>query len=334
MKTKKAMGWALLLALVLVISACGSKTENAATTGTDTKGAAEQTTTEQPTAEAGKETVTIKYLDKEYTVPSKVERIVITGSMESMEDAVVLGVEPVGGITVGGKFPELFQPVTAKTESAGEKMQPNFEAILKMKPDVILGSTKSPAEVGEKLGKIATYIPVSHIATNWEANLNLMAELSGTQAKATEELEKYKKSVEEAKAKIGDSLKDKKVVTMRVRAGNIMIYPQGVFFNPILYTDLGLTPPAEVLAAKAQETVSVEKFSEINPDVVFVQFSESENKDNPNALKDLENNPIWKSINAVKNNKVFVNLVDPLAQGGTALSKIKFIEAAAEKLHP
>ncbi|MCG7409093.1 ABC transporter substrate-binding protein [Paenibacillus sp. ACRRX] len=333
MKTKKAMGWALLLALVLVISACGSKTDTAATTGTDTKGAAEQTTTEQPKADAAKETVTIKYLDKEYTVPSKVERVVIAGSMESMEDAVVLGVEPVGGITVGGKFPELFQSVTAKTESSGEKMQPNFEAILKMKPDVILGSTKAKPEVGEKLNKIATYIPVSHIATDWEANLNLLAELTGKQTKASEELEKYKKSIEESKAKIGDSLKDKKVVSLRIRAGSIMIYPQGVFFNPILYSDLGLTPPAEVLAAKAQEKVSLEKLSEINPDVLFVQFAESESKDNPNALKDLESNPIWKSMNAVKNNKVYVNVVDPLAQGGTALSKIKFIEAAAEKLH-
>ncbi len=70
----------------------------------------------------------------------------------------------------------------------------------------------------------------------------------------------------------------------------------------------------------------------MNPDYMFVQFSDDENADKPNALKDLENNPIWKSISAVKNDHVFVNAVDPLAQGGTAWSKVEFLKAAAEKL--
>jgi iron complex transport system substrate-binding protein len=107
---------------------------------------------------------------------------------------------------------------------------------------------------------------------------------------------------------------------------------EDVFFNPSLYTDLGLTAQEEVKNAKAQETISLEKFSEMNPDYLFVQFSEDENKDQPKALEDLQNNPIWQSFNAVKNNKVFVNVVDPLAQDGTAWSKINFLKDAVEKL--
>lgn len=318
--------------LAIALTACGGQQaadSNAANNNT----APAATTTEKPAAEATQqETRTLKYLDKEYTVPSKTERIVITGSMESMEDALVLGVKPVGAISVGGKFPEMFAPITGEAQSIGEKTQPNLETILSLKPDVILGSSKFPPETLEKLDKIKTTFPVSHISTNWEANLLLMGELTGKQAEAQKVIDDYKKDVEAAKAKLGDSLKDKKVVVIRLRSGNINIYPEKVFFNPSLYADLGLTAPAEVKAAKAQEVVSLEKFSEINPDYIFVQFSTDENKDNPKALEDLQNNPIWKSINAVKNGNVFVNVVDPLAQGGTAWSKVNFLKAAVEKL--
>lgn len=91
-----------------------------------------------------------------------------------MEDAVVLDVHPAGAISVGGKFPKIFASITSDSESIGEKQQPNFEKILSLKPDVILGSSKFQQVVLNKLEKIAPTIPISHIATNWEANLELL----------------------------------------------------------------------------------------------------------------------------------------------------------------
>ncbi|TKI57776.1 iron-hydroxamate ABC transporter substrate-binding protein [Brevibacillus antibioticus] len=322
-----------IAALTLALTACGGGKEAANNTTAPAAAPATTASAEKPADEANKaETRTIKYLDKEYTVPSKTERIVIVGSMESMEDSLVLNVNPVGAISVGGKFPEMFAPITGQATSIGEKIQPNLETILSLKPDVILGSSKFPPEMAEKLNKIAPTFPVSHISTNWEANLQLLGELTGKQAEAEKALNEYKSGIEAAKAKLGDSVKDTKVLVIRLRQGNIGIYPEKVFFNPALYADLGLTAPEEVKAAKAQEMISMEKFSQINPDYLFIQFSPDENKDKPNALEDLQNNPIWKSVNAVKNGKVYVNVVDPLAQGGTAWSKTQFLKAAVEKL--
>ncbi|NQF17597.1 iron-hydroxamate ABC transporter substrate-binding protein [Brevibacillus sp. HB1.3] len=322
-----------IAALTLALTACGGGKEAANNTTAPTTAPATTATAEKPADEANKaETRTIKYLDKEYTVPSKTERIAIVGSMESMEDSLVLNVKPVGAISVGGKFPEMFAPITGEATSIGEKIQPNLETILSLKPDVILGSSKFPPEMAEKLNKIAPTFPVSHISTNWEANLQLLGELTGKQAEAEKALNEYKSGIEAAKAKLGDGIKDKKVLVIRLRQGNINIYPEKVFFNPALYADLGLTAPEEVKAAKAQEIISMEKFTQINPDYLFIQFSPDENKDKPNALEDLQNNPIWKSVNAVKNGNVYVNVVDPLAQGGTAWSKAQFLKAAVEKL--
>src|SRR5690606_17933659 len=105
-------------------------------------------------------------------------------------------------------------------------------------------------------------------------------------------------------------------MAIRIRSGNLFIYPKDVFFNPSLYRDLGASVPKEVAAAKAQQNISLEKFAEINPDYLFVQFSPDENADQPKALEELQKNPIWKSLKAVKNGHVYVNIVDPLAQGG------------------
>lgn len=289
--------------------------------------------TEKPavTSTAKKDTQTITYLQKKYTLPAKVTKIV-TASLESMEDAAVLGVKPIGAVTVGGKLPEYLADKLVGAVSIGEKMQPNYETILKLKPDVIMWSTKSPATVTAKLGKVAPTIPYSHISTNWESNLRLMASLTGKKDIAENIIRKYNGDAAKAKLEMGDKLKDKKVIVARIRKGSIFLYPQDVYLNPVIYKDLGLTVPEEIKPVKAQEMISIEKFAEMNPDYIFLQFAESENSEKTKALEELQKNPIWTSIKAVKNKKVFVNSVDSLLQGGTALSKTSFLKVASSDL--
>lgn len=287
-------------------------------------------TKEESTNENG--TRTIEYLGESYEVPEKVEKIVVTGAMEAMEDMVVLDVHPVGAIAIGGKFPELYASVTDKAESIGEKIKPNFEKILELNPDVILGSTKFPEEVQSKLEKIAPTILVSHISTNWESNLNLLAELTGKQADAEKILSRYKADIEAAKSTLTEKLQDQKVAAIRIRGGQAYVYPKEVFLNAVLYGELGLAVPDEVAKAKSQEAISVEQLADMNPDYLFVQFSTEENADAPNALEDFKKNPIIQNINAFKNDQVFVNVLDPLMEGGHAYSRIKFLEAIQQNL--
>lgn len=339
---KAIKGLCLVLSLTLVLTACGGNNEPANTGNAGGSNAAQQeeaspapTTETETGGEAdnqSSETRIVKYLDEEFELPANVERIVITGAVEAMEDSIVLDVNPVGAISFSGTFPPLFESVTKNAVSIGEKTEPNFEAILSLKPDVILGSTKFPEEVTEQLKTIAPTILYSHISTNWEANLRLLGELSGKEAEAEAAIVTYKEDLQAAQATLGDKLKDKEVVVIRLRGGKMYVYPQTVYFNPVLYEELGLKVPEEITAAQAQEELSVEKFAEMNPDYVFLQFSADENKDTPNALEELQNNPIIKSVAAVKEGRTFVNVVDPLAQGGTAYSKIEFLKAAVAEL--
>lgn len=336
-KMKKIIWLVGLLALMFVFAGCGNTDKSGAeNTKKDTEVSApeKEKSDEKSKAKEAKNANgerTIEYLGEQYTVPEKVERIVITGAIEALEDAVVLDVHPVGAVTFGGEFPEIYKSITDKAESIGEKTQPNFETILKLKPDVILGTAKFPEEVVQKLEKIAPTILVSHHAVNWEANLHLLAELSGKQKEAEKEIEQYQKAVETAKSQIAE-VQDKNVLAVRIRGGKVFIYPEAVFFNPVLYDDLGLKLPDEVAAAKAQENISVEQLARMNPDYLFIQFADDENADNENALDELLNNPIVKNMNAVKNDTVFVNVIDPLAQGSSAWGRMHFLEAALKEL--
>ncbi len=332
---KKASMWLIAATLIIGLSACGGKNnkeENTQSPQPTVEVSAEPTSSTAPEEKSGEENKsekkTITYLDKAYELPAKTETIVIVGAVESMEDALVLDVKPAGATTVGGEFPEMFASIMKDTVKVGEKTQPSVEDMLKLKPDVILASTKFPAESLEKFESIAVTIPVSHISTNWEANLKLLGELTGKEEQVKAELDKYRAAAEGIKAEIGDKLKDKTVLLVRIRGGSMYIYPQDVYLNPSLYEDLGASVPEAVTKAEAQQLISLEMLTEINPDYLFIQFSEGENADTPKALEELQKNPIFKSVNAVKNNQLFVNMVDPIAQGGTAHSKIIFLDAA------
>jgi len=327
----------IVLALFVgVIAACGSAKESGETGSPAPSAPASPASVEGSVDEPDKSEESgqrqIEYLGETYTVPANAERIVITGAVEAMEDAVVLDVHPVGAISFGGEFPDRFAKIVDRAESIGEKREPNFEAILKLDPDVILGTTKFGAEIVEQMQKIAPYIGVSHIAENWEANIRLLGELTGREEQAEAAISQYHRDAEGAKAEYSTRLADSKVLAIRIREGEANIYPRTVFVNPILYSDLGLQVPAEVEGANAQEVISYERLVTINPDYLFIQFSEDENSDTQSALNDFMNDPVVKTLNAVKNGKVFVNAVDPLSEGGPALSRIEFLKAAKELL--
>lgn len=315
----------LIMILCLALIGCGNTESSSSNTN---KSENEATEANEKQSENNEEQ-TITYLEKEYTIPAEVNKIA-TASLESMEDAAVLGVKPDATITVGGEIPDYLSEELEGATSIGEKKQPDYETLLSIKPDVIFGTSKFQPDVVENLNKVATMLPVSHIATDWEANLQLMGEVTGNKEKADEVINQYKEDAAALKEKIAPALEGKKVVMARIRGGNIFLYQTNVYFNPVLYSDLGIEVPEELKAVKAQEMISLEKFAELNPDYLFVQFAESENADNPKALEDLQSNPIWNSIQAVKDGNVFVNSVDPMAQGGTAWSKTAFLEAIEE----
>lgn len=319
MKKRWVFGAAALLSIVL--AGCGSSAEESSQSS---KSAATDLTAEATTQ-------TINYLNKEYTVSTEVNNIV-AASLESMEDAAMLGIKPVGVLQVGGKIPSYLAEELAGAQLIGDKMEPNAEAILALNPDVIVGSSKWKEDIVEKMNKIQTTIPYSHISTNWKENLTVLAQLGGKETEAEQIIADYEEKATQSKEKVQEQLADQTVLVIRIRGGVMYIYPADVYLNPVLYEDLGVPVPEVIAQVKAQAEISLETLAQVNPDAIFLQFETSENADAPQTLEELQSNPIFKSLKATQNNQVFVNAIEPLAQGGTAWSKVKFLDIAVEKL--
>ena len=319
------MGASALLALSL--AACGDKEEEAVSADKETEVAEAETEVKEEVATEQ----TITYLGEDYVLPAQVNNIV-AASLESMEDAAILGVKPVGVLEIAGEIPGYLATELEGAALVGDKFAPNNESILALDPDVILGSSKHGEDVVSSLNKIQTMIPYSHISTNWKENLRLLGQLTGKESEAETIITDYDAKASEAKGKIQESLKDKNILVVRIRQGSMCVYPAGVYLNPVIYEDLGVAVPEVITKTEAQAELSLEALADVNPDYIFLQFETSENTDNATALDDLLNNPIFKSVEAAKNDHVFVNAVDPLAQGGTAWSKVKFLDAAIEDL--
>ena len=325
---KKRWGFGAAALLTLALAGCASG-EEASTEKTEASQEETKTVTAEEKAEAT--TQTISYLGQDYTVPAEIDSIV-AASLESMEDAAILGIKPTGVLQVGGAIPTYLAEDLAGAELIGDKREPNAESILALGPDVIVGTSKWPEEVAGKMNKIQITIPYSHISTNWKENLTVLAQLGGKEAEAKQIIADYEAKVAEAQSLSKEKLAEKEIVIIRIRGGLMYIYSKDTYLNPVLYEDLGAPVPEVIAQAKAQAEITLETLAEVNPDAIFLQFETSENADAPKSLEELQSNPIFKNLTASQNDQVFVNTIEPLAQGGTAWSKVKFLDAAYESL--
>ncbi|MFS0752707.1 iron-hydroxamate ABC transporter substrate-binding protein [Oceanobacillus sp. 1P07AA] len=309
----------LLLALLLgVLYGCGQD-EDATATDNNSSTQEEETSENQ----------SVTYLDKEYEIPSEVDSIV-TASLESMEDAAILGIQPTGVLAIANQVPGYLAEDFEDPTLIGDKREPNHEVIATLEPDVILGSSKFQEPVVEKLSKIQTTLPYSHISSDWEDNLLLIGQLTNKEDEAQTIIDNYKQDAEDLSSQISGEMADQDVLIVRVRSGSMFVYPEDVYLNPVLYQDLGIQVPEVIKNSEAQAELSMETLAEIDPDTVFLQFETSENAESPEALDELIEDPIFQSTTAAKNDNIHVNAVDPLAQGGTAWSKVHFLEALNE----
>ncbi len=278
---------------------------------------------------------TITYLDKQYQVPVAPRKILFMSAFESMEDAVVLGIEPYASSAIGDEdepFPGFYGAVMQNTIPLMGTTEESFEYLLQLNPDLIIGTDMETPAVHEQLSKIAPTIPVSHFGPDWQANLELLAELTGKQEEAREVIARYEQDRDKARQLVKGLDADTEVLAIRVRGEQMMVYPESVFLNDVLYEQLGFKIPELVKQTKQQEVLSLEGLSVANPDYIILQYDVYENGGSERALEELQKSKVWQGLDAVRNDRLFINAVDPLISGGgTANGKILITQAVLDK---
>ncbi|WP_342561594.1 iron-siderophore ABC transporter substrate-binding protein [Paenibacillus sp. FSL R7-0345] len=327
-----------MLALVLVLTACGSNGGNVNTgnAAQATAASAEPSPASETQASATPEAqaaaaypVTIKHIKGEYTLTEK-PKVIAALDVKFIDQLIALGEQPAGSVVAGAKgatFPEYLGEL-GDVQVLGTRDEPNLEAIVALKPDLIL-MTDFQEEAYESVSKIAPTI-VLDFYEDWRATLATMGEITGKQAEAKTVQQAYEDKLtglrEQLKAKLGNET----VALIRPRPEGIRVHGPEHRTGSILYDDLGLNAP-EFVTAITEDTsveISMETVADIGADRYFLLSDDLFAKD----AEELANSPVWKSMDAVKNNRAYdVNATLWIAYYGPIAINI-IVDQAAEAL--
>ncbi|WP_315794973.1 iron-siderophore ABC transporter substrate-binding protein [Paenibacillus sp. BIC5C1] len=324
-KSRLFMG--LMLALILVLTACG------AGTGTDS-GKQSAATPEETSANAEKQTdgafpVTIKGMKGDITLNEKPQKIAVL-DVKFLDQMLAIGEKPAGSVIAGGNtdFPEYLGDQPSDVQVLGTRDEPNLEAIVALDPDLII-MTDFQEKQYESVSKIAPTL-VLDFYEDWHDTLASVAKITDKQDEAEKVRTAYEDKIAGLKTKLSEKLGDETVAIIRPRKEGIRVHGIEHRIGGIMYNDLGLKMPAMVQEINEDGSVeiSMEKVPDIGADRYFVLSDELFAAEAEAMLT----NPVWKSLDAVKNNLTYdVNSTLWIAYYGPLAINL-IVDQAAEAL--
>lgn len=245
-------------------------------------------------------------------VPNAFERLITLDGV-AFEDAIALGIKPIA--TVFSNLSSHLNSQLDNVENIGQSGEPSLETILALKPDLIMG-LDSYQSIYAQTSKVApTVLFEFEHSGQWKEVFQTIGQALGRNDIAQQVMDDYNKRLEEFKARMGDRRPEVSVV--RIYPNSINLYLRDSFPGTVLQ-DAGLArPSAQDLSADAarriannpiQMVISSEVLSQVDGDVLFVWTAENEIKANQEAqkkLKELQNDPLWKTLKVVQNNQVY-----------------------------
>ncbi|MBY0117965.1 ABC transporter substrate-binding protein [Paenibacillus xylanexedens] len=297
-KSRLFMG--LMLALILVLTACG------AGAGTDSGNQPAATPTETPSntesQTAGAFPVTITHMKGELTLNEKPQKIAVL-DVKFLDQMLAVGEKPAGSVIAGGNtdFPEYLGDQPNGVEVLGTRDEPNLEAIVALDPDLII-MTDFQEKQYEGVSKIAPTL-VLDFYEDWRDTLATVAKITDKQDEAEKVRTAYEEKIAGLKTKLSEKLGDETVAIIRPRKEGIRVHGIEHRIGGIMYNDLGLKMPVLVQEINEDGSVeiSMEKVPDIGADRYFVLSDELFAAEAEAMLT----NPVWKSLDAVKNNRTY-----------------------------
>lgn len=314
-KFRGIAGLIVVMLVALMVSACGNnENTNTSSAGASQSPSPSPSSSTSPSAPASSEepqTQTIKHHFGETEVPLHPQRVAVVG----LEDiALSLGAPLVYAYGFQGYY--LYDQLKALNVplSGSSDLKPNLEAILAAEPDLIVLQGYFTDQQGyDELTKIAPTIAFT--PDDWKANIVQLGQALGLGDKAQEVITAYDDKLKQAKDAISAAAGSSNS-TVFLRPSNKELQVFFPSFAPLIYDELGLRPDASIAELqKASKddwgiNTSLEKLPSINADYVFAIYggsisSAEDFAKETAASEEVEKLKIWKSLPAVKNNRVF-----------------------------
>ncbi|MFI6319633.1 ABC transporter substrate-binding protein [Nonomuraea sp. NPDC050556] len=242
-------------------------------------------------------TRTVKHAMGETKVPEAPKRVVVLDT-DKLDTMVSLGLAPVGAAQAGEnqKWPAYLGSSLSATKPVGTLQSLNLEAIMALKPDLILGSKFRQAAFYDKLSRIAPTVFTEKVGVTWKENFLLDAEALGKKDQAASLLSAYTTRASSFGAKFGKL----KVSIVRFMPTEIRMYgPQS--FSGIVVGDAGIgRPEVQMLAAQEDKRfgkLSQENIAQADGDALFYSAYGAAAAESQATIT---GGPLWKNLGAVK----------------------------------
>lgn len=295
------------LALVWFVAGCGQSSSGSGSAASPSVSALPASTPagadSKASSQADATTRTFSTVKGDIQIPANPKRIVTQGLLSYF---LLFDVKPVGAPSWELEYKHLAGK-TEGIEDIGATNDVSIEKILSLQPDLIVVASDNQYD---QLSQIAptVVIPYDQIG-DAHKDTRLFGKLLGQEDKAEQWLAGFDKKVADSKSKLDKTVKPDETFTI-VSAFNkkFYIYGDGIYRGgQAIYKYLQLKPPAIVKehlmdAGKMLLDVSLEVIPQYAGDHIFLDVS--------NGAKFDENAGVWKSIDAVKNNRVHKLNVD------------------------
>ena len=241
-------------------------------------------------------------------VPINSQRLV-TLHGTALESVLALGKKPVGTTLNGDRDrqPDFLSKQLDNVEIIGSFSEPNLEKVLLLKPDLILDL--DTASIYSQLSQIAPTIVSEYNPSNsWQPSLKLYAEALGKLEIAEKIIANYYIRLEQFKAAMNKKGEPITVSVVRIYPQGITVYQSDSFSGAIL-KDAGLSRPPLQRQGGGQELISQELISKADADIIFYwtygdDYHSKEDRIQ-NSLEQLQSDPLWQQLNAVKQGKAY-----------------------------
>ncbi|KAA6453428.1 ABC transporter substrate-binding protein [Bacillus swezeyi] len=281
-----------LILLMFVLSACSGQKASTETSHQDT--------------------VTVKHDLGETKVPKNPKKVVVLelGFIDALVDT---GIKPVG-VADDGKPMFINEKVREEIKgytSVGTRAQPSLEKIAALKPDLIIADSSRHSGVYDKLSKIAPTIALKNLNADYQDTLDASATIAKAVGKESE-MEKKLAQHNEKLTSLQDKFSNQKQSILLIGNTNEEITVRDEnFFTSQLLTKIGYTygvGDSQKSDAANGESVNIkmtiEQLLEKDPDVIILMTGEKDKLDK-DGKREIEKDPLWQKLNAVKNHKVY-----------------------------
>ncbi len=290
-------------ALLATLAACGnagtvpaSTSTPAGSTGTATPAAA--TVSREFKHELGTTTIT--------GVPKRV--VVLEYSFA--DNLGTLGINPVGYAVDAPPAYIAKYTKDAGAVAVGTRAEPNLEAIVGLKPDLILGDLQRHEKIYAKLSAIAPTLVFNSLRGSYQDQLDtfgIIADVLGKKSDATPLVKTHQAAYAAAKSTKSDA----PPILIGVVSGSGFTAHTNESFMGSFLEGLGRTNALKPRNGETQYTLGLEGIANVRPGAIVLLCEPGVQKN----VDDLAASPVWKAFDATKNNRIYMYDVNLWSKG-------------------